>query len=105
MANSRALLRSDTLLSPWPSGRGRLWAGGAQLARKLRHLDGGKASFETLVTALQSRAVNGLLEGVASQHAKDNGQAAIHLRELQAARGFRADVIVVRGFAPQDTAD
>src|SRR5262249_40991816 len=39
------------------------------------------------------------------EYAKHDGDASVHLRELQAAGGFRADVIVMRGFAAQDATD
>src|SRR5260370_11040228 len=71
----------------------------------MRHFDGGQARFKTLVAALEAGAVDGLFEGVAGQHAKNNGEAGVHLRELQTARGFGANVIVMRGFSAQNAAN
>src|SRR2546423_7349357 len=120
MANSRALVRRDTLLAPRLSGWVWFGAGGAQVAsprvvsrqvaspqvsRKMSHFDGCETRFKPLVAALETGTVDGLLEGVTSQHAKNNRQAGIHLRELQAARGFRADIIVMRSFAAKNAAD
>src|SRR5215467_1667141 len=106
MANSRDLVRRDTLLAPprfgrssRGSSRSRSRFGPTQLARKLRHFDGGQARFESFVPALKTGAVDGLLECVAGQHAKNNGEAGIHLRELKAARGFGTNVIIVHSFA------
>ena len=76
-----------------------------KLARQLRHFDSRKAGFESLVAALEAGAVNGLLQRVAGQHAENDGEAGIHLRELQTASGFGANVIVMSGFAAQDAAD
>src|SRR2546428_288381 len=78
---------------------------GAKLARKLRHLDSGQPCFESFVPALESCAINGLLERVTRQHTKDDWQAAVYLRELQSASGLRTNVIVVRRFAAQNTSD
>ena len=76
-----------------------------KLARELRHFDRGEPRFVAFIAALQSRAVDGLLERVAGEHAKNHRHAGIELRELNAARRFRRDVIEVRGFAAQDAAD
>src|SRR5712664_1809933 len=110
MANSRDLLRRDILLVPRLSGGGSFCRGGGrfsarELSREVRHFDGGQACFKTLVAALEAGAVDGLLEGVAGEHAKNNGEAGVHLRELQTARGFRANVIVMRGFASENAAN
>src|SRR5438270_792226 len=95
MANSRDLVRSDdTLLAPLLSQRFR---GGrrrsdadrflrAQFLRKPGHLDCGESRLESLVASLQAGSVDSLLQTVASQHAKNNRQSRIHLRELQAPR-------------------
>src|SRR5215831_2970317 len=112
IANSRALVRRDTLLAP-PGfrrscrgcSRNRFRLRRAQLSRKLRHFDGRQARLESFVATLEPRAIDGLLERVASQHAKNNGQAGIHLCELQAASGFRTNVIVMRGFSPQNASN
>src|SRR5712675_2272095 len=111
MANSRDLVRREGMLftsrflrrESFGSGGGQF--SGDKLARKLGHLDGGEASFKTFVATLESSAVDGLLERVAGQHTENNGEASVHLRELQTARGFRANIIVVCGFAAQDAAD
>src|ERR1700687_2294953 len=71
----------------------------------MRHLYRGQTRFKTLVAALEAGSVDGLLEGVAGQHAKDNGQAGVHLRELQSARGFGTNVIVMGRFAAQNAAN
>src|SRR5712692_2594816 len=102
-ANSRALRRSVMLAAPRAaraqgSSRG-------ELARKMGHLERCQSSLEALVSALQARAVDGLFESIAGEHAKNHGHAGIHLRELHAARDFRGDVLEVRGFAAQNTAD
>src|SRR6266404_9843590 len=69
------------------------------------HLDGRQSRFKSFVAALQPGAIDGLLERVACQHAKNDGHAGVQLRELQAARSLRADIIVVGGFAPNHAAD
>jgi hypothetical protein len=79
--------------------------GGREFARKLRHFDSRQARLKSLVAPLQARTINGLLESVASEHAKDDWQPGIHLSELQSAGSFGADVIVVRRLATQDAAD
>src|SRR5215467_7686424 len=105
MANSRALERTDTLLAPRLSGGHLSRNGRAKLPRKMGHFQGGQTGLEAFVPALQSGAVNGLLQGVAGQDAKDNRITAIHLRQLQASSGFRANVVVMRCFAAQDAAN
>ena len=57
------------------------------------------------VAGFQAGAVDGLFERVAGQDAESHRHAGIELRELNAARGFRCDVIVVGGLATQDAAD
>src|SRR6266481_336212 len=108
MANSRDFLRRDMLpaarLSGGSSSRGRRFSAG-ELSRKTGHFNGGETGFKAFVAALEAGAVDGLLESVAGQHAKDDGEAGVHLRELQSARGFRANVIVMRGFASQNAAN
>src|SRR5712672_1106029 len=111
MANSRDLVRREGMLftsrflrrESFGSGGGRF--PGDELARKLGHLDGGEASFKTFVAAFESSAVDGLLERVAGEHAENYWKAGVHLRELQTASGFGANVIVMRGFAAQDAAN
>src|SRR5229473_287045 len=105
IANSRDFVRRDTLLAPRLSSRCWVRLGGAKLARQLRHLDGCEPRFKSFVPALESGAVDGLLKCVARQHTKDDWQATIHLRELQAAGGLRTNVIVVRRFAAQNASD
>src|SRR6267154_265202 len=111
MANSRDLVRREGMLftsrflrwESFRSGGGRF--SGDELSRKLGHLDGGEAGFKTFVAAFESGAVDGLFKSVAGQHAENDGEAGVHLRELQTARGFGANIIVVCGFAAQDAAD
>src|SRR5712671_3654390 len=111
MANSRDLVRREGMLftsrflrrESFGSSGGRF--SGDELARKLGHLNGGEASFKTFVAAFESGAVDGLLERVAGQHTENDGEASVHLRELQTAGGFRANIIVMSGFAAQDAAD
>src|SRR5712672_2474886 len=111
MANSRDLVRREGMLftsrflrrESFGSGGGRF--PGDELARKLGHLDGGQTGFKTFVAAFEAGAVDGLFESVTGQHAENDGQASVHLRELQTAGGFRANIIVVCGFAAQDAAD
>src|SRR5712664_2737989 len=111
MANSRDLVRREDMLSAsrflrresFLSSGGRFC--GEELSRKLGHLDGGETGFKTFVAAFESGAVDGLLESIASQHTENDGQAGIHLRELQSTGGFRANVIVVCSFTAQDAAD
>src|SRR5438105_4315698 len=105
IANSRDFVRRDTLLAPRLSSGGRLRMRSTKLARQLRHFDGGEPRFESLVPALESGAVDGLLQRVAGQHAENNRQAAVHLRELQSPRRFRTNIIVVHGFSAKHTAD
>src|SRR5215472_19383615 len=101
MANSRALVRSDTLLAPKLSGRLRIRNGCAQFTRETRHFYCRKARFEPFVAAFETCAIDGLFERVASEHAEDDGQATVHLSELQTTRSFGTDVIVMRGFSAQ----
>src|SRR6266403_839501 len=111
MANSRDLVRREGMLftsrflrrESFGSGGGRF--SGDELARKLGHLDGGEASFKTFVATLESSAVDGLLEGVAGQYAENDGEASVHLRELQTAGGFGANIIVMSCFTAQDAAN
>src|SRR5258708_20499277 len=105
IANSRDFVRRDTLLLPRLSGWCRFRMSGAKLSRQLRHFDGGQARFESLVSALEPGAVDGLLHRVARQHTKHDWQAAVHLRKLQSARGFRTNIIIVRRFAAEHAAD
>src|SRR5215467_1473142 len=108
IANSRDFVRRDTLLAPpWArrSSRRRLRFGRTQLARKLRHFHCRQPRFKSFVPALEPRAIDGLLQRVAGQHAENNGQPGIDLRELQAARGFGTNIIVMRSFAAQNAAN
>src|SRR5712675_1031716 len=111
MANSRDLVRrEDMLFAPsFLRRKGFCSSGGRfssdELARKLGHFDGGQTGFKTFVAAFESGAVDGLLESVAGQYAENDGEASVHLRELQTACGFRANVIVMSGFTAQDAAD
>src|SRR6266481_5890346 len=110
MANSRDLVRREGMLFTSrflrreSFGSGGRFAGD-ELARELGHLDGGETGFKTFVATLESSAVDGLLERVAGQHTENDGEASVHLRELQTAGGFGANIIVVCGFAAQDAAD
>src|SRR5713226_983574 len=110
MANSRDFLRSDMLPAARLSGRsssrcrGRRFSAG-ELSRETGHFNGGETGFKAFVAALEAGAVDGLLESVVRQHAKDDGEAGVHLRELQSARGFRANVIVMRGLASENAAN
>src|SRR5882762_338350 len=111
MANSRDLVRREGMLftsrflrrESFGSGGGRF--PGDKLARKLGHLDGGETGFKSFVAAFEAGAINGLFESVAGQHTENYRKAGVHLRELQTACGFRANIIVVCGFAAQDAAD
>src|SRR6267143_975755 len=105
IANSRDLVRRDTLLVPRLSGRRCFRMRGAKLARQLRHFDGGEPRFESFVPALESSAVDGLFQRVARQHTKNNRQAAVHLRELQSACGLRTNILIVRRFAAKHAAN
>src|SRR5258708_25183990 len=51
MANSRALVRSDTLLAPRLSGGSRLGLGGAKLARQINHFHGCDPPLDSLFPA------------------------------------------------------
>src|SRR5215469_16970034 len=104
MANSRDLVRSDTLFAP-PFGFGSILLSAAELAGELRHFDGAEAGFKALVATLEACAIDGLLERVAGEDAEHDRDAGIHLRELQAARGFRADIIIMCRLATEDAAD
>src|SRR5207245_7515215 len=92
MANSRDFVRRDTLLAPRLTGGARLSGSGAQLSRQLGHFDGRQSRFKSLVPALEPGAIDGLFQRVAGQHTKQDGDAAIHLRQLQAARGLRTNI-------------
>src|SRR5208337_4060119 len=104
MANSRDLVRRDTLGSPAFARVHRL-RGATELPRKLRHLNGPEPRLKAFVAAFQARAIDGLLERFASQHAKHDGNPGVHLRELQTPRRFGADIIVMRGFAADNAPD
>src|SRR6516165_8459327 len=101
MANSRDLVRSDTLFPPPLAARSG-FSRFAQFSRKLTHLERTETRFETFVAAFQACAVDGLFERIAGQHTKHDWYARIHLRELQAARSLRANVIIVRRFPAKD---
>src|SRR5260370_32787421 len=79
IANSRDFVRSDTLLAPRLSSSGRLRRRSAKLARQLSHFDGAEPRFESLVPGLQPRAIEGLLQRVASQHTEHDRHDTIHL--------------------------
>src|SRR5690242_6350609 len=81
------------------SGRGR------QFARKTGHLNGGEASLETFVAALEAGAVNRLLQRVTGENAECHGHACIELGKLDAAGDFAGDVFEMRSLAAQDTSD
>ncbi len=49
-----------------------------QTLAKVRHLDGGLAGFPALVARLGTRALNGLVDGIRSDHAEQNGHAGVH---------------------------
>src|SRR6266481_264019 len=105
MSNSRDFVRRLTLFSP-PFARGGCWfRGTVQLARQPRHFDCAQPGFKSFVAALQSRAVNGLLQRVAGEHAEHQRDSRIHLSKLQATRSLRTYVIVMSGFAPQYATD
>src|SRR6266576_3699737 len=91
IANSRDFVRRDTLLAPRLSRGIQYGTSSAKLARQLCHFDRGESRFESLVPALQPGAVNGLLQRFARDHAKYDGQAAVHLRELQSSCRLRAN--------------
>src|SRR5882762_2068294 len=111
MANSRDLVRrEDMLFAPsflrrkgFRSSSGRFSSD--ELARKLGHLDGGQTGFKSFVAAFEAGAVDGLLERVAGEHSEYYRKASVHLRELQAAGGFGANIIVMSGFTAQDAAN
>ena len=69
------------------------------------HFDRGKPGVEAFVATFQAGTIDGLLERVAGEHTKNHWHAGIKLRELDAARGFRANVIVMRSLAAQNAAD
>src|SRR5215475_12182630 len=105
IAYSRDLERSLTLLAPrfpgrWPGRHGLF-----ELAGQLSHFNGGQPGFKSLVAAFQAGSVDRLFQRIAGKHAENHGHAGIHLRQLQAARCFRTNVVVVRGFAAQYAAD
>src|SRR5256885_183196 len=105
MANSRALVRRDTLLSTRLSGWRYFRGCRAQFAGEVGHLDGGKAGLKSLIATLEAGAIDGLLEGVAGKHAKNDRQAGVDLSELQATGGLGAHVIVMGCVAAEDAAD
>ena len=69
------------------------------------HLNRGKPGVEAFVATFQAGTIDGLLERVAGEHTKNHWHAGIKLRELDAAGGFRANVIVMRSLAAQNAAD
>src|SRR5208337_4275279 len=104
MANSRDLVRRDTSASP-SFARFHRPCRATDLSRKLRHLNGPEPRLKAFVPTLQARAIDGLLERVARQHTKHDGNSGVHLRELQTSCCFRADIIVMRGFAADNAPD
>ena len=104
MANSRDFVRSATYLRR-PFAAADWLCCAAQFLGKVRHFDGAESRFESFVAALQARAIDSLLQRIAGKHAKHHRNACVHLRQLQPARGFGANVIVMRGFAAQDASD
>src|SRR5690348_7420967 len=98
MANSRDFLRRDMLpvarLSGGSSSRCRgvgFFAG--ELSREVGHFDGGETGFKAFVAAFEAGAVDGLLDSVTGQHTENDGEAGVHLCELQTARGFGTNVV------------
>src|SRR6266436_7133789 len=65
IANSRDFVRRDTLLAPRLPGSIRHRRGSAKLARQLRHFDCCEPGLESLVSAFEPGAVDGLLQRVA----------------------------------------
>src|SRR5712692_5416318 len=109
MANSRPLLRRDaTLVSPLLSRAADFWfrrSSRRQLPRKLRHFDSRQPRLKSFVAALEPRAIDGLLQRIARQHAKYDRQPAVHLCQLQPSRRLRTNVIVMCRLAPQHAAN
>src|SRR6266851_3152927 len=109
MANSRPLLRRDaTLVSPPFSSAAELWFcrfPRGQLPRKLRHFNSRQPRLKSFVPALEPRAIDGLLQRIARQHAKYDRQPAVHLCQLQPSRRLRTNVIVMCRLAPQHAAN
>ena len=83
-----------------PAGRVRM-----QAAKQLRHLDGGRRRFESLVVAAAAGALLGLLPGVGRQHAERHRHAGAARRVLNAVRHRRRDVFEVRRRAADDAAE
>src|SRR5713226_1909037 len=109
MANSRPLLRRDaTLVSPPLSRAADFWfrrSSRRQLPRKLRHFDSRQPRLKSFVAALEPRAIDGLLQRIARQHAKYDRQPDVHLCQLQPSRRLRTNVIVMCRRAPQHAAN
>ena len=69
-----------------------------------RHLHRRQRGFESLVAALESGAINGLLEVIAGQHPPGVGHARFLRGLAHAARDLVANVLVVGSLAPQQAA-
>src|SRR6266851_4934998 len=99
---------SSTLVSPPFSSAAELWFchfARRQLSRKLRHFNRRQPRLKSFVAALEPRAIDGLLQRVARQHAKYDRQPDVHLCQLQPSRRLRTNVIVMCRRAPQHAAN
>src|SRR5208337_4472672 len=68
------------------------------------HFNRGRCGLKALVAGLDARAVQRLLQGFASEHAKAVGNARLLLRLADAAGHFVVDSLVVGSFAAQQAA-
>src|SRR5260370_9387441 len=100
MATSRPLRRRDaTLVSPPFSSAAELWFcrfPRGQLPRKLRHFNSRQPRLKSFVAALEPRAIDGLLQRIARQHAKYDRQPPVPLHHLQPSPPLRPNVIALR---------
>src|SRR5579875_2285080 len=102
---SSAAARPSARLSGWIRGSGFALGCARKLPRQMGHFNGRESGVESFVSALQSRAINGLLQRVAGEHAKNHRHAGIELRQLNAARGLRRYVLEMRSFAAQNASN
>src|SRR5207248_2100927 len=76
-----------------------------ELVLQAGHLDGGHRSFESLIAGLQSRAVDGLLQIVAGEHAPGVWNFRLHCRLSYTAGDFLGNVLVIGSLAAQQAAE
>lgn len=72
---------------------------------QIRHLDRCQSRLETLVAALQAGTIDGLLQSIAGENTEGMRDSGFLRRLTDTPRDFVGDDIIVRGVAPQKTAE